>query len=132
MKNIKDRINEKLFKQEEKVELSEVVELNMAKMFDRIEKKVLKFVGESFKNQKKAISLSKELGSILSDYDSTVKNIKELEQMNELQWKEFKAKAKDLGVKPEGTFGERAYNSINSEIDKLNKNLRDEVQRNIK
>lgn len=95
MKNIKNRINDKLFKQEEKVELSEVVELaDFADIKTQLDK------AEKFYNE--LLDLSKRIYAVKQE----AKKSKAPEMINRIirelknDRDKFVSKVKELGIDP--------------------------------
>lgn len=91
MKNIKDRINEKLFKQEEAVELSEVVELNVAK-------DIVKVMKDAQKDWSAADGKEERIKGLANDAISDYKQAR-IKYNNAVEaYKKLESQAKDLGL----------------------------------
>lgn len=113
MKNIKNRINAQLFKQEEAVELSEVVELSniddlkeVSRFSNLVEDDAVKF-DDRIEKLMKDISIFKK--SREKDISRAKKDIEKFEKA-----------ARDLGLNPSDV---KEYNKAKSDLDKAESSL---------
>ena len=96
MKNIKNRINEKLFKQEEKVELqSEKVELGLTQ---NAEKAISKYYSSTDKALNRGQDAFKAINSAIAEFTEMLKTVDDLETYKS----KLEKAAKDLGVPTSG------------------------------
>lgn len=95
MKNIQNRINTKLFTQEEKVELSEVVELGVTQ---DAEKAISKYYSSTDKALNKGQDAFKMLNEAVTEFEKMLKTADDLESYKS----RLEKAAKDLGVPTSG------------------------------
>ena len=91
MKNIKDRINTKLFKQEEKVELSEVVELGLVQDVEKLSEAYFR---QSGKMESVVQKIEKAQDDLASEFVQLEKSFSELDST----YQQLRRNAKVLGL----------------------------------